>query len=80
MALLLFKCVDCQTTDERIGAPFETTAICHECGGLMLRLDEDIFAPFFREGERLTKTLGHFKTSQSRAELRLAGKAVEEPC
>lgn len=47
MPLLQFKCVDCQTVDERVSAPFEETALCAQCGGLMLRVDEDLFEPYF---------------------------------
>ena len=42
--LIAFKCADCQIIEERISAPFEITALCL-CGGLMLRLDEDLSYP-----------------------------------
>jgi predicted nucleic acid-binding Zn ribbon protein len=43
-----------QCTDENCGLKAavvagldDATAICSRCGGLMLRLDEDLFTPYF---------------------------------
>ncbi len=40
MPLYTYTCVDCGAKDKRIGAFDDNVAICHECGGLMLRLDD----------------------------------------
>jgi len=42
-----YQCIHCQVKDIRIGALDDNTAICMDCGNLMLRLDEDIFKPYF---------------------------------
>jgi predicted nucleic acid-binding Zn ribbon protein len=46
-----YQCVDCGGRDQRVAALDDHTAICAACGGLMLRLDEDVFQPYFEEQE-----------------------------
>jgi putative FmdB family regulatory protein len=44
-----YQCVECGGRDQRVAGIDDATALCVSCGGLMLRLDEDIFQPYFRE-------------------------------
>jgi hypothetical protein len=44
-----YRCVDCGGRDQRVAGCDDHTAICVDCGGLMLRLDENIFCPYFEE-------------------------------
>ena len=43
------KCLDCSGKDQRVGGLDDYAAICVPCGGVMLRLDEDVFQPYFEE-------------------------------
>jgi putative FmdB family regulatory protein len=43
MPLYDYQCVDCGAQDLRLAGIDDHTALCVECGGLMLRLDVDIF-------------------------------------
>ena len=47
MPLYEYQCTDCGQREPRIGAVDDHTALCVHCGGLMLRLDEDVFTPYF---------------------------------
>src|SRR5512141_1265308 len=47
MPIYDYQCVDCQTRDQRVAGLDDSTAICQNCGGLMLRLDDDLFTPYF---------------------------------
>jgi len=52
MPLYEYQCVDCGGWDQRVAGLDDHTAICAHCGGLMLRLDEDVFRPYFdKKGE-----------------------------
>jgi hypothetical protein len=51
MPLYKYLCVDCGEEDSRIAGVDDYTALCIECGGPMLRLDEDIWAPLWSEQE-----------------------------
>lgn len=42
-----YQCISCLAKDFRIGGLDDKTALCMECGHLMLRLDQDIFRPYF---------------------------------
>ena len=44
MPLYEYQCVDCSAKDQRVAGIDDHTALCVKCGGLMLRLDEDVFA------------------------------------
>ncbi|MFA4834816.1 MAG: hypothetical protein WC749_01925 [Dehalococcoidia bacterium] len=46
MPLYEYRCIDCHTRDIRIAGADDHTALC-VCGELMLRLDEDVFEPYF---------------------------------
>lgn len=50
-----YKCIHCGAEDERIGGLDDNTALCMDCGDLMLRLNEDAFRPYFEAtGEEKT--------------------------
>jgi len=42
-----YECVDCGCVSVRIGGVDDHTAVCAECGGVMVRLDSDWFGPYF---------------------------------
>lgn len=46
-----YQCVTCGGRDQRIAGMDDATAVCTACGGLMLRLDEDIFQPYGADRE-----------------------------
>lgn len=50
MPLYEYQCVDCGSRDLRVAGLDDHTALCVECQGLMLRVDEDVFRPYFQEG------------------------------
>jgi hypothetical protein len=47
MPLYEYACVDCKAQDQRVAGLDDHTALCLSCGGIMLRLDEDLFTPYF---------------------------------
>ena len=47
MPAYTYKCIQCAVEEVRIAGLDDDTAICLACGDLMLRLDEDIFRPYF---------------------------------
>lgn len=49
MPAYIYQCVDCRTTDTRIAALDDHMALCTRCGSLMLRQDQDVFAPYFKK-------------------------------
>jgi putative FmdB family regulatory protein len=49
MPLYEYQCVDCGGRDHRVAGLDDHTAICIACEGLMLRLNEDVFQPYFEE-------------------------------
>lgn len=49
MPLYEYQCVDCGGHDHRVAGLDDHTAICVHCNGLMLRLNEDVFQPYFEE-------------------------------
>ena len=49
MPIYEYQCVDCGGQDQRVAGLDDHTALCTQCSGLMLRLDEDIFRPYFEE-------------------------------
>jgi|UniRef100_A0A7C3WRD3 putative FmdB family regulatory protein len=49
MPIYEYQCVDCGRPDQRVAGVDDHTAICIHCGGLMLRLNEDVFQPYFEE-------------------------------
>jgi putative FmdB family regulatory protein len=55
MPVYEYHCVDCGESDRRVGALDDQTAICAQCGSLMLRLDEDVFQPYFDNRDGLAE-------------------------
>ncbi len=53
MPVYEYQCVDCGESDRRVGGVDDQTAICAHCGSLMLRLDEDVFQPYFDNNGKL---------------------------
>jgi putative FmdB family regulatory protein len=52
MPIYDYQCVDCGARDHRIAGADDHAALCVACGGLMLRLDVDVFGPYFEaEGD-----------------------------
>ena len=49
MPVYEYQCVDCDGRDQRVAGLDDHTALCTQCGGLMLRLDEDVFQAYFEE-------------------------------
>ena len=49
MPIYEYQCVDCGGQDQRVAGLDDHAALCTQCSGLMLRLDEDIFRPYFEE-------------------------------
>ncbi len=49
MPIYEYQCMDCGGRDNRVAGLDDHTALCIECGSLMLRLDEDIFQQYFEE-------------------------------
>jgi putative FmdB family regulatory protein len=54
MPLYNYQCVDCGGRDQRVAGIDDATAICVQCGGLMLRLEEDVFRPYFSTAQNNT--------------------------
>jgi putative FmdB family regulatory protein len=55
MPLYEYYCVDCHTQDTRVAALDDHTARCTRCGGLMFRLDADVFGPYFSSGRPVVR-------------------------
>jgi putative FmdB family regulatory protein len=49
MPIYDYQCVDCGGRDQLVAGLDDHTALCTHCGGLMLRLDEDVFRPYFED-------------------------------
>jgi putative FmdB family regulatory protein len=49
MPIYEYQCVECASRDQRVAGLDDHTALCTQCGSLMLRLDEDVFRPYFEE-------------------------------
>ena len=47
MPIYDYQCVDCSKRDQRVGGVDDHVALCIACGGLMQRLDVDVFQPYF---------------------------------
>lgn len=45
MPIFEYICGDCGAKDKRVAGIDDRFAICVSCGGLMIRLDEDVFKP-----------------------------------
>lgn len=65
MPIYEYQCIDCGGRDQRVAGVDDHTAICADCGGLMLRLDEDVFQPYFEELLPQAEVQPSAKTSNS---------------
>ncbi|MBM4287887.1 MAG: hypothetical protein FJ135_07020 [Deltaproteobacteria bacterium] len=54
MPLYLYQCVHCQVREDRLGGLDDHLATCVHCGHMMLRLDFDLFSPYFSLGPEAT--------------------------
>lgn len=52
MPLYAYRCLDCAGQDIRVAGLDDHTALCIQCGGVMLRRDADVFGAYF-EGDGL---------------------------
>ena len=50
MPLNKYRCLDCPCRDKRVAGLDDHTALCIQCGGVMLRQDEDVFLAYFDGG------------------------------
>lgn len=69
MPFYLYQCVDCNGLDQRVAGLDDHTAICAECGGLMLRADQDVFQPYFEtrsELEQISRPLISLENSHEK--------------
>ncbi len=65
MPIYEYQCVECGSRDQRVAGLDDHTALCTQCGSLMLRLDEDVFRPYFEEAAFQTWSQGKSKASSS---------------
>ena len=49
MPIYEYQCGDCGGRDRRLVGIDDHTALCTQCAGLMLRLDLEVFQPYFKE-------------------------------
>jgi putative FmdB family regulatory protein len=63
MPIYEYRCVDCGGRDQRVAGFDDHTALCDHCGGLMLRLDDDVFRPYFEEAPSRPSVYPVAKTS-----------------
>ncbi len=47
MPLYEYDCLECRARETRVAGLDDHTALCIDCGGIMLRQDEDIFQAYF---------------------------------
>lgn len=47
MPLYDYQCVDCNDREKMAVDLDDHVALCNKCGGLMLRLEGDLFTPYF---------------------------------
>jgi putative FmdB family regulatory protein len=64
MPIYQYQCVDCGGLDLRVAGLDDHTALCAQCGALMLRLDEDVFRPYFAEIARTSRSESKTKISR----------------
>jgi putative FmdB family regulatory protein len=65
MPIYEYQCVECGSRDQRVAGLDDHTALCTQCGSLMLRLDEDVFRPYFEEAAFQTWSEAKSKASSS---------------
>jgi len=53
MPIYSYQCVECGDQDGRIGGLDDHTALCMVCGGVMVRLEQDPFSPYFQQSQTI---------------------------
>ncbi len=79
MPVYEYQCLDCGEMDQRVGGLDDQTAICALCGSLMLRLDEDVFQPYFARQDELQEVSDLTENGECLEETRTCGHADGEP-
>jgi len=63
-----YQCTHCQATECRIGGVDDHLAICTHCWNLMLRLDYDLFSPYFETSASTATPPAHRSLGQGARE------------
>ena len=79
MPVYEYQCLDCGEVDQRVGGLDDQTAICVQCGSLMLRLDEDVFQAYFENRDELTEVSVPAEIGDFLEETRSGGHVHGEP-
>jgi putative FmdB family regulatory protein len=61
MPLYEYQCLDCPSRDKRVAGLDDHTALCIQCGGMMLRRDEDVFRAYFDGDDSMHRPGAYFK-------------------
>jgi putative FmdB family regulatory protein len=61
MPVYSYRCLECGSWDQRVAGLDDDTAICTKCGGLMLRVADNILGPYFEE---IPNLLDEMKTAE----------------
>ncbi|MFP3868739.1 MAG: hypothetical protein ACLFUU_11365 [Desulfobacteraceae bacterium] len=57
MPIYHYQCTNCQLRETRVAGVDDHFAICVRCQHLMIRLDNELFGPYFAESTALPKDL-----------------------
>jgi putative FmdB family regulatory protein len=79
MPVYEYQCVDCGEVDQRVGGLDDHAAICALCGSLMLRLNEDVFLPYFENRDELPEVSVVAEIGEFLGETRSGGHVYGEP-
>src|SRR5208282_6170074 len=79
MPVYEYQCVDCGGVAETVGGMDDGTAICAQCGSLMLRLDEDLFQPYFDNQDKLPKVSVAAEDGEFLGEKRICSHVYGKP-
>ncbi len=79
MPLYLYRCLGCNGWDQRVAGLDDHTAICTECGGVMLREDQDVFRPYFGPGPEPDGQATATRPTPSRENGQGSGAETDEP-
>jgi putative FmdB family regulatory protein len=64
MPLYEYQCVDCSAREQMVAGLDDHVTLCLQCGGLMLRLEGDLFTPYFAAPILLVKEKGNAKDTE----------------
>jgi len=81
MPVYQYQCTDknCGLKAAVIAGLDDAMAICSRCGGLMLRLDEDLFQPYFNNQDKLPKVSVAAEDGEFLGEKRICGYVYGKP-